>query len=74
MPDKKPHITISLSGTEGNAFAIIAKAHTALKDAGLQEEGNHMVDEFRRLTHNPTSTYERVKQIASKYCQVTWLK
>src|SRR5438105_3668838 len=72
MTNKKPHISISLSGTEGNAFAIVAKAHGILEEMGLQEEAHSLIADFTKLAHTPGSTYEHVKKIAEKYCRVTW--
>jgi hypothetical protein len=63
MGDKKSHISISLSGTEGNAFAIIAKVHEVLVNVGLEEEAEQAVAEFRNLAHAYGSTYERVGSI-----------
>ena len=73
MADEKPHITISLSGTEGNAFVIIARAHQALEDIGYKEKAYALTADFTKLTHKPGSTYEHVKKLAEKYCHVTWL-
>jgi hypothetical protein len=35
MKPKYPHIRVTLTGTDGNAFAVIGKVRTALKRAQL---------------------------------------
>lgn len=35
---KYPNIEVQLSGTDGNAFAILGKVRGALKDAGVSRE------------------------------------
>lgn len=73
MNPRKPKLRISLSGTERNAFAIIAKAQSVLEEADQQEQARALTADFTRLTRKPGSTYEQVKKLAEKYCHVTWL-
>ena len=35
---KYPGITVQLSGTDGNAFSILGKVHSALRKAGVPKE------------------------------------
>jgi hypothetical protein len=74
MNKQKPTLSISLSGTEGNAFAIVAKAHKVLEEVGQGEEACRITEDFTKLAHKPGSTYEHVKKLAEKYCNVTWLE
>lgn len=73
MTNKKPSLAVSLSGTEGNAFAIIAKTRGILEGAGQVGAAQKLTEDFTKLTRKPGSTYEQVKRLAEKYCTVTWL-
>lgn len=44
-PVKYPHVTVQLTGQDGNAFFILGRVMGALRDAGVPEEE---VDEFLR--------------------------
>lgn len=37
MP-KFPHVTVKLTGTDGNAFAILGRVRRDMKSAGVSEE------------------------------------
>lgn len=49
MEPRYPHITVELSGTDGNAFAIIGKVIRALKRAKVSAE------EIEAFTEEATS-------------------
>jgi hypothetical protein len=38
MTPKYPHVTVQLTGTDGNAFAVIGKVQQALRRAGVSPE------------------------------------
>lgn len=44
MPPAHPEIRVKLTGTDGNAFAIMAKVSLAMKRAGLPQSE---IDAFR---------------------------
>ena len=38
MPPKYPDITVTLTGQDGNAFAVLGRCREAARDAGLSDE------------------------------------
>ncbi|MGY6634207.1 MAG: hypothetical protein ACXIU8_10750 [Alkalilacustris sp.] len=38
MTPKHPEITVTLTGQDGNAFAILGRCRAAARDAGLSED------------------------------------
>ena len=53
MPDTKTNITVQLTGTDGNIFAIIAKVREALRENGHSD----IVKEFTDYITS-SSSYE----------------
>lgn len=70
---RKPAMTIDLVGEEGNAYALMAKAQWILHTAGLSQQVNDLATEFEALAARPESTYQDIRDLAEKYCTVTWL-
>lgn len=38
MTPRYPHITVTLTGQDGNAFAVLGRCRAAARDAGLADE------------------------------------
>jgi hypothetical protein len=57
--------TVRLTGTDGNAFAIIGKCALALR---RMKVGNEIIDNFRREA--TSGDYDHLLQTAMKYCDV----
>lgn len=38
MPPKHPDITVTLTGQDGNAFAVLGRCREAAREAGLSED------------------------------------
>lgn len=38
MTPRYPHITVALTGQDGNAFAVLGRCREAARDAGLSDE------------------------------------
>ncbi len=61
MP-KYPEITVKLTGTDGNAFAIIGKVRRALQNAGIEHSGF--------VTEAMSSDYDNVLITCMKWVNV----
>lgn len=57
---------VKLTGTDGNAFAIIGKVSKALKKAGLKDKA----DEFVKRAFSAGS-YDEVLQLCCEYVEVS---
>jgi len=64
-PPDFPFITVQLTGTDGNVFAIIAKVSTALRRAGYSDSAN----EFR-VTAMACQSYDAVLQLVMETVEV----
>ena len=58
-----PDVEVELSGTDGNAFAILGKVSKAIKSAG------HSPDEF--LAEAKSGDYDHLLQTCFKYVEVS---
>ena len=56
---------VKLSGTDGNAFAIMGKVSNTLRKAGLGDQ----VEAFQKEA--TSGDYDNVLRTASKYCDVS---
>jgi len=56
--------TVRLSGTDGNAFAIMSKVTWALKRAGMEKEAEEFSKEARK------GDYDHLLQTVMKYVEV----
>ena len=52
MNTKYPEITITLTGEDGNAFAILGRCYRAMRRAGLHEEIQSFTDEATSGDYN----------------------
>ena len=59
-----PEVTVKLSRTDGNAFAILGKVSKALKTAGHQESAQSFVKEATN------GDYDQLLQTTMKYVNV----
>jgi hypothetical protein len=65
MTPKYPNITVRLSGTDGNVFAILGKVQSALKKSGVSKE------EYDRFFDEATSgDYDHAIQTCMKWVNV----
>lgn len=65
MATKYPHIRVRLSGSDGNAFAIVALVRRALKKAGVPEAE---IEEFSKEA--TSGDYDNVLVTAMKTVEV----
>ena len=66
MEVKYPEIEIELSGTDGNAFAIMGKVTKALKRAGVSSDE---IDEF--LAECQSGDYDHLLQTCMQWVEVS---
>ncbi len=60
-----PHVVVELSGTDGNAFAVMGAVSGAMKRAGVpQVERERFVEEARR------GNYDELLQTCMRYVEV----
>ena len=59
-----PDVTVELSGSDGNAFAILGKVSKALKRAGEYDAAKQFVNEAT------SGDYDHLLQTAMKYVNV----
>jgi hypothetical protein len=64
---KYPDVTVRLTGTDGNAFALIGRVRSALREAGVS---NHEIQEFV-FTATQQESYEQLLQFLIKTANVT---
>lgn len=62
--ETKTDVVVQLTGTDGNAFAILGKVKKALKSAGH----NKLADEF--YAEATSGDYDHLLQTAMKYVDV----
>lgn len=65
MDVKYPNIQVTLSGTDGNAYAIIGRVQSALQRNGVEQE--EITDFFDEAT---SGDYDNVIQTAMKWVEV----
>ena len=65
MSLKYPHIKVQLTGTNGNAFAVLGKCQAAMKKAVL---GKIEIEEFVEAA--TASDYDHLLQTTMKYFDV----
>jgi hypothetical protein len=65
MSVKYPDVTVELSGTDGNAFSILARVSGALKRAGVDKEQR---DEF--YSEATSGDYRALLRTAMKWVNV----
>lgn len=61
-----PHITVQLSGSDGNAFSIIGKVRGALKRYGVDQ---NEIDEFTREAQS--GDYDHMLRTAMRWVDVS---
>jgi hypothetical protein len=66
MEIRYPHIEVRLTGTNGNAFAIIGKVKQALRDNGVPKE---MINQF--IDEATAGDYDNVLQTCMKWVDVS---
>jgi len=57
-------VKVTLTGTDGNAFAILGRVSKALRKAGYTEEAKAFMDEATQ------GDYKHLLQTCFKYCNV----
>lgn len=62
-PKKRPHVT--LSGTDGNIFALMGRCAGALRKEGLSEDATKMTKEVMTA-----ESYDAALQVLMQYCDV----
>lgn len=65
MEPKYPNVTVQLTGTDGNAFAIMGKVREALKKAGVSSEERALF--FNEAT---SGDYDHLLQTCMKWVDV----
>lgn len=65
LAPKFPHVEVQLSGSDGNAFAILGNVTRAMKRGGCSQAE---VDEF--MTEATSGDYDHVLQTAMKTVEV----
>lgn len=63
---KYPDVEVQLSGSDGNAFAVIAKVSRAMREGGCTSEE---VDEFRKEAMS--DDYDHLLQTAMRFVEVS---
>jgi hypothetical protein len=63
---KYPEIEVQLTGTDGNAFAILGKVARAMRDAGLT---NEQVKEFQ--SEAMSGDYDHLLRTAMRFVEVS---
>ncbi len=64
MPPKYPDITVTLTGQDGNAFAVLGRCREAARDAGLSDDeitafmDEAMVGDYDHLLQTAMSWFE----------------
>jgi hypothetical protein len=66
METKFPEIEVQLTGTDGNAFAVLGKVERALRKGGATEA---QVDEF--LAEATSGDYDHLLQTAMRWVEVS---
>lgn len=66
MEIKYPNVTVRLTGTDGNAFAVLGAVRAALKKGGVPRE---QVDEFS--SQAMSGDYDHLLQTAMKWVNVS---
>ena len=66
MVPKYPNITVPLTGTDGNAFAVLGKVSRALRQAGVPAEER---DAF--LAEATQGSYDVLLQVVMHWVDVT---
>ena len=66
MTPKYPHITVQLTGLDGNAFFILGRVIGAMKRAGIPPEE---IEAFRREAG--AGDYDQLLQAVRRWVQVT---
>lgn len=62
--DKMKKPTVKLLGEDGNIFVISGKARNALKKAGLEEQGNEMINRVFKA-----KDYDEALRIVMEYVE-----
>jgi hypothetical protein len=65
MTPKHPHITVPLTGEDGNAFAILGRCRKAAREAGLRESE---ITAF--VTEATSGDYDHLLQTAMRWFDV----
>ena len=66
MQPKYPHITVKLTGTDGNAWAVLGKINEALRNGGVPKaEQDAFFDEAT------SGDYDHLLQTAMQWVEVT---
>lgn len=65
MTPKFPNITVRLTGTDGNAYAVVAKVVKALRNAG---KGSGTIESFKQEALS--DDYDHLLQTAMKWVNV----
>ena len=65
MEVKYPNVRVQLAGTDGNAFAVLAKVKRALQDAGVPQEERE--EFFQEAT---SGDYDHLLQTAMRWVDV----
>jgi hypothetical protein len=63
---KFPEITVALTGENGNAFAVMGRVSTAMKDAGVRAE---LIEEY--MDESMAGDYDALLATAMKWVDVT---
>lgn len=66
-------MTIDLAAPEGNVFALVGKAVSTLEQAGQPVEATALREWFRTVPPLGGVSYDDVRRMVERYCDVTWL-
>jgi hypothetical protein len=66
MTPKHPDITVQLTGTDGNAFAVLGKVRQALRQAGISTE-----EQQAFLQEATTGDYDALLRTIMRWVEVT---
>ena len=63
---KYPHVRVTLTGTDGNAIAIMGRVRRALKEAGAPRE-----DLEKYIAESMEGDYDHLLQVAMRWVDVS---
>jgi hypothetical protein len=65
MTPKFPDITVPLTGTDGNAFAVLGQVNRALRQAGVSAEARQTF-----MAEATAGTYDQLLQVVMQWVEV----
>jgi hypothetical protein len=66
MVPKYPEIAVTLTGTDGNAFAVLGQVNRALRQAGVPAEAREVF-----MAEATAGDYDALLQVVMRWVEVT---